>query len=540
MRSIGPALCSCAGRLRFLWQPPWTTVEDFEEEGYIPLGTRSRRSRLGSNATAPVTRGRVHRRAGAEPDRVPRCPATPLTPGPASPPRPAAEVPLRPWFLLGRPPRLPGRSAAWWAPPCRAPRPPVLPPAPPRRRAPPPGIGCLLARIGDPGRIGWSSWSSASTWAPAVRGPACSIPPAVASGAPSARSCSIGRSPTTPSTARRTSGRPRAPPSAKRSPPRLAPPAAVVGIGFDATCSLVVRDRGRRAAVGLGHGRAALGHDRLARPSRRRRGRGVHRQRPPRARPCRRRDVARDGDPQADVAEAATARDLGARRPVPRSRRLPHLARQRQHRALRMHADLQVDLPRARGEAGGGTSSPPWASPTCSSAAGCPRASLADRQRSRPAHAGRRPAELGLTTGCRVATGLIDAHAGALGVLGAAAADGPAALDRQIAMIAGTSTCHMALSAEARPVPGVWGPYLGAVLPGLWLEEGGQSASGAARPYRRAARRRGRDSAAIRTPRSSPASPSCARRGPAFAPGCTSCPTSTATARRSPTRTRRA
>ena len=78
-----------------------------------------------------------------------------------------------------------------------------------------------------------------------------------------------------------------------------------------------------------------------------------------------------------------------------------------------------------------------------------------------------------------MAAGLIDAHAGALGVLGAAAADGPAALDRQIAMIAGTSTCHMALSTEARPVPGVWGPYLGAVLPGLWLEEAGQSASGA-------------------------------------------------------------
>ena len=64
-------------------------------------------------------------------------------------------------------------------------------------------------------------------------------------------------------------------------------------------------------------------------------------------------------------------------------------------------------------------------------------------------------------------------------MLGAAAAEGPAALDRQIAMIAGTSTCHMALSAQARPVPGVWGPYLGAVLPGLWLEEAGQSVSGA-------------------------------------------------------------
>ncbi len=88
-------------------------------------------------------------------------------------------------------------------------------------------------------------------------------------------------------------------------------------------------------------------------------------------------------------------------------------------------------------------------------------------------------AALGLTTDCRVGVGLIDAHAGALGVLGATAAEGTAALDRSIALIAGTSTCHMALSAAPRRVRGVWGPYFGAVLPGLWLNEGGQSATGA-------------------------------------------------------------
>ena len=75
--------------------------------------------------------------------------------------------------------------------------------------------------------------------------------------------------------------------------------------------------------------------------------------------------------------------------------------------------------------------------------------------------------------------GLIDAHAGALGVLGGIVQESGAAIDRHLALVAGTSTCHMALSAEPRPVRGVWGPYLGAVLPGLWLNEGGQSATGA-------------------------------------------------------------
>lgn len=87
-------------------------------------------------------------------------------------------------------------------------------------------------------------------------------------------------------------------------------------------------------------------------------------------------------------------------------------------------------------------------------------------------------ADLGLTTNCHVGAGLIDAHAGALGLLGAFTSD-VGTIDRHLALIAGTSSCVMALSTEDRPTSGVWGPYYGAVLPGVWLNEGGQSATGA-------------------------------------------------------------
>ncbi|MBM3598648.1 MAG: FGGY-family carbohydrate kinase [Alphaproteobacteria bacterium] len=84
--------------------------------------------------------------------------------------------------------------------------------------------------------------------------------------------------------------------------------------------------------------------------------------------------------------------------------------------------------------------------------------------------------ELGLTTSVEVGVGLIDAHAGGLALLGGQQVHD---LDRHLAVIAGTSTCHMAASSQPRPIAGVWGPYFGAMLPGLWLNEGGQSATGA-------------------------------------------------------------
>lgn len=85
---------------------------------------------------------------------------------------------------------------------------------------------------------------------------------------------------------------------------------------------------------------------------------------------------------------------------------------------------------------------------------------------------------LGLSERCQVGVGLIDAHAGALGSL-AGFATQPQDIHRHLALIAGTSSCVMALSSEPRPTSGVWGPYFGAVLPGVWLNEAGQSATGA-------------------------------------------------------------
>lgn len=90
-------------------------------------------------------------------------------------------------------------------------------------------------------------------------------------------------------------------------------------------------------------------------------------------------------------------------------------------------------------------------------------------------------AELGLEAGTPVGASLIDAHAGGVGTLGALGQDGaePDAT-RRLAYIMGTSACIMASAPDTRFVPGVWGPYFSAMIPGLWLTEGGQSASGAA------------------------------------------------------------
>ncbi|XP_060221864.1 FGGY carbohydrate kinase domain-containing protein isoform X3 [Meriones unguiculatus] len=91
--------------------------------------------------------------------------------------------------------------------------------------------------------------------------------------------------------------------------------------------------------------------------------------------------------------------------------------------------------------------------------------------------------ELGLPSGIAVAASLIDAHAGGLGVIGAdvrghgLACEGQPVTSR-LAVICGTSSCHMGISKDPIFVPGVWGPYFSAMIPGFWLNEGGQSVTG--------------------------------------------------------------
>lgn len=83
--------------------------------------------------------------------------------------------------------------------------------------------------------------------------------------------------------------------------------------------------------------------------------------------------------------------------------------------------------------------------------------------------------ELGLPAGTAVAAGMIDAHAGGIGTVGIGGAP-----QANLGYVFGTSSCTMTSTADPVFVPGVWGPYYSAMVPGMWLNEGGQSAAGAA------------------------------------------------------------
>ncbi|KAI8373814.1 hypothetical protein BD560DRAFT_393618 [Blakeslea trispora] len=95
--------------------------------------------------------------------------------------------------------------------------------------------------------------------------------------------------------------------------------------------------------------------------------------------------------------------------------------------------------------------------------------------------------ELGLLPHTPVGSAIIDAYAGAIATLGATAneaekeavieglkTDGP----KRLAIISGTSSCHITMSPEPIFVPGVWGPYRSVMVPDMYFAEGGQSSTG--------------------------------------------------------------
>jgi D-ribulokinase len=89
--------------------------------------------------------------------------------------------------------------------------------------------------------------------------------------------------------------------------------------------------------------------------------------------------------------------------------------------------------------------------------------------------------DFGLLEGTPVGASLIDAHAGGVGTIGGREKSGKSVdVCRRLAYIMGTSACIMATTAKAHFVPGIWGPYYSGMVPGFWLNEGGQSAAGAA------------------------------------------------------------
>jgi len=98
--------------------------------------------------------------------------------------------------------------------------------------------------------------------------------------------------------------------------------------------------------------------------------------------------------------------------------------------------------------------------------------------------------DMGLPPGIAVGSGVIDAYAGWIGTVGAKVNLTADTLDEshpkndvsqaftRLAAVAGTSTCHLAMSEKPVFVNGVWGPYRDVLIPDYWMAEGGQSATG--------------------------------------------------------------
>nr|WP_272213484.1 FGGY family pentulose kinase [Marinicella sp. W31]MDC2879441.1 FGGY family pentulose kinase [Marinicella sp. W31] len=81
---------------------------------------------------------------------------------------------------------------------------------------------------------------------------------------------------------------------------------------------------------------------------------------------------------------------------------------------------------------------------------------------------------LGLDCGVAVAAGMVDAYAGALGVLPQPGTKAPG----ELALIGGTSSCLIGYGPDPVYAKSLWGPYCGAIYANAWLFEAGQSATG--------------------------------------------------------------
>ncbi len=77
---------------------------------------------------------------------------------------------------------------------------------------------------------------------------------------------------------------------------------------------------------------------------------------------------------------------------------------------------------------------------------------------------------LGLCAGTPVAQSGIDAYTSALGV--------GVVRPGRVALVMGSSTCHLALCDEALTGSRLWGPFPDCLVPGTWVLEGGQTATG--------------------------------------------------------------
>lgn len=99
--------------------------------------------------------------------------------------------------------------------------------------------------------------------------------------------------------------------------------------------------------------------------------------------------------------------------------------------------------------------------------------------------------DLGLSTKTAVGSGVIDAYSGWIGTVAAKTdqiketttgnatdVNDPEQVVHRLAAVAGTSTCHLVMSKDAVFVPGVWGPYRDVLIPNQWMAEGGQSTTG--------------------------------------------------------------